>query len=236
MNPTLLTIGLFCIRLYTILEMKLRIWCMYLTTNSSTVRSIIYHVQYIFYRVRQLLYAYKVEPPYAYWSLSHYDTQLNEMILPLVQADITAEFSYMMSIVSKTSGHNMDCLYYAANETIVLSRIHSDTALATTRIRNPFVTVEYTHPEMNEPIVIDLDNRWFVVGNEILSKVFVARYLAYQSKPYVFDDRYILHIMDTKIQMKTVKSNEFVLIDDKSYSIGAGNRKGGGKGEPSVPS
>jgi len=222
MNPTLLTIGLFCIRLYTILEMKLRIWCMYLTTNSSMVRSIRYHVQYIFYRVRLFISAYKVEPPYAYWSLSHYDTKLNELILPLVQADNTTEFSYMMSLVSKTSGCNMDCLYYAANDTIVLSRIHSDTALTTTRIRNPFVTVEYTHPEMNEPLVIDLDNRWFVVGNEILSKVFVARYLAYQSKPYVFDDRYILHIMDTKIQMKTVKSSEFVLIDDKSYSI-AGN-------------
>ena len=224
MNPTLFAIGLLCIRYYTILEMKLRIWWHYITTNSPFVRSILYQVQYILYRIRQLLYANKIEPPYAYWSLSHYDTQLKELVLPLVQADINAEFSHMISLVGKTSGRNLDCLYYAANDTTILSRIHyDDFSPSSSKIRNPFVTVEYTHPEMNEPIVIDLDNRWFVVGNEILSKVFVARYLAYQSKPYVFDDRYILHIMDTKIQMKTVKSNEFVLIDDKSYRIEAGN-------------
>ena len=198
------------------MEMKLRIWWHYITTNSPFVRSILYQVQYILYRIRQLLYANKIEPPYAYWSLSHYDTQLKELVLPLVQADINAEFSHMISLDGKTS----NCLYYAANDTTILSRIHcEDFSPSLSKIRNPFLSVEYTHPEMNEPIVIDVDNRWFVVGNEILSKVFVARYLAYQTKPYVFDDRYVIHLMDTKIQMKTVKSSEFVLIDDKSYAV-----------------
>ena len=70
---------------------------------------------------------------------------------------------------------------------------------------------------MPERIVIEMDPAVYLVGNEILSSRFVLRCLQYQSENYVFDDRYVLDIMDSKIKMLTLNAGEYILIGNTEY-------------------
>ena len=70
---------------------------------------------------------------------------------------------------------------------------------------------------MPERLVVEMDPAVYLVGNEILSSRFILRYLQYQSENYVFDDRYVLDIMDSKIRMLTLTAGEYILIGNTEY-------------------
>ena len=82
-----------------------------------------------------------------------------------------------------------------------------------------FLSITYKHPEMQDSIDLTLDHGWFMEGNEILSASFVYRQLMYQSKAFVFDDRYEIHIMDDNIRMFQIGYNEYIIINDSSYEV-----------------
>ena len=84
-----------------------------------------------------------------------------------------------------------------------------------------FLNIMYFHKKMAEPIKLTLDTRFIREGNEVLSKTFVLRLLSYQYNPidYVFNDAYELHLMDSKIQKVTLKSNQFLLFTKEWYEI-----------------
>ena len=84
-----------------------------------------------------------------------------------------------------------------------------------------FLNIMYFHKKMAEPIKLTLDPRFIRAGNEVFSKTFVLRLLSYQYNPidYVFNDAYELHIMDSKIQKVTLKSNQFLLFTKEWYEI-----------------
>jgi len=82
-----------------------------------------------------------------------------------------------------------------------------------------FLSITYQHPEMTETIDLTLDHGWFMEGNEILSASFVYRQLMYQSKAFVFDDRYEIHIMDDNIRMFQITYNEYIIINDSNYEV-----------------
>jgi hypothetical protein len=98
----------------------------------------------------------------------------------------------------------------------IVSRIFrpdkSDYGVEFVKSRKHFLSVEYTHPDMTERIVIDLDPAVY-----FLSSRFVLRCLQYQSEEYVFDDRYVLDIMDSKIRMFTLTAGEYILIGNTEY-------------------
>lgn len=81
------------------------------------------------------------------------------------------------------------------------------------------LTVEYTHPEMSNPIILTIDSGYFVENNEILSPTFVHRCLLMQSEPFVFDYKYKLKIMDNKIKTIHLDSNFFILIKKTGYEL-----------------
>ena len=84
-----------------------------------------------------------------------------------------------------------------------------------------FLNIMYFHKKMAEPIKLTLDPRFIRAGNEVFSKTFVLRLLSYQYNPidYVFNDAYELHLMDSKIQKVTLKSNQFLLFTKEWYEI-----------------
>jgi hypothetical protein len=85
---------------------------------------------------------------------------------------------------------------------------------------NRFLSIEYTHPEMTKPIVIDLDKGYWLTENHILSNVFVKRWLEYQSLAYKFDKRYSIKILDGDINVKTMSwEQEIILKKDNIYEI-----------------
>jgi hypothetical protein len=71
---------------------------------------------------------------------------------------------------------------------------------------------------MEERIPIELDPAIYLIGNEILSSRFVLRCLEYQSEKYVFDDRYVVKIMDSKIRMLTLVAGEYIVIGNTEYA------------------
>jgi len=82
-----------------------------------------------------------------------------------------------------------------------------------------FVTIEYRHPSMTEGLFIELDRSWFVSGNQLLSRVFVRRYLEYQSTPFCFDKNYTILLIDDNMNFLTMNSNQYVLLEKDSYKI-----------------
>ena len=82
-----------------------------------------------------------------------------------------------------------------------------------------FISIEYTHPSMQSKIIINIPKNTYFVNNIVLSSVFIKRYLEYQSENYVFDDKYVIQIMDNNINMFSLKHNEYILIKEKSYEV-----------------
>ena len=82
-----------------------------------------------------------------------------------------------------------------------------------------FISIEYTHPNMQSKIIITISKNTYFVNNIILSSVFIKRYLEYQSENYVFDDKYIVNLMDNNINMFSLKYNEYILIKEKTYEV-----------------
>ena len=84
-----------------------------------------------------------------------------------------------------------------------------------------FITVNYEHPDMPSGLRLIIDPQYMMVGNCLLNRVFVLRLLRYQYNrgDYVFDDRYTLKIMDLNINVRTLTSNQGVVVGLKDYII-----------------
>lgn len=82
-----------------------------------------------------------------------------------------------------------------------------------------FLTVEYTHPIMQNSIFIELDRKYFYEKNDILSPLFVKRYLDYQAYIYYFDMDYKINILDSNITMLSLFSNQYVTLGVDDYEI-----------------
>lgn len=85
--------------------------------------------------------------------------------------------------------------------------------------RVSFITIDYTHPDMPRKIIINIPKNAYYVNNIILSPLFLKRYLEYQSEEYVFDDKYLLKLMDNSINILSLRYNESILIKEKSYEV-----------------
>lgn len=82
-----------------------------------------------------------------------------------------------------------------------------------------FLYVEYKHPRMNKSILLHIPRSMYVIGNHILSQVFVWRCLQYQKEYYVFDEKYVINIFDDQCKKTELHSNEYILLNDTHYSI-----------------
>jgi hypothetical protein len=84
-----------------------------------------------------------------------------------------------------------------------------------------FLSIEYNHPEMNNPIQLVLEKEWCVVGNEVLGKIHILRMLEYQAfkSQYIFDDRYTLKIIDSNINILEIGSRQQIRLEKEGISI-----------------
>jgi len=82
-----------------------------------------------------------------------------------------------------------------------------------------FLSIEYSNPDMKEPISVTLNKDLFQIGNEILSNAFVLRYLQYQTQYYVYANDYTISIIDNKVNQFTLNSKQYVLLEKNDYKI-----------------
>ena len=85
------------------------------------------------------------------------------------------------------------------------------------KVSSPFLSVEYTHPEINEAIELKMDAGFFRVGNELFTPAFVLRALEYQSLGYYFDEDYKIRLMDSECNIIELKSDMFITITEDGY-------------------
>jgi hypothetical protein len=99
------------------------------------------------------------------------------------------------------------------------SRTDYDVVIPPIKSSVKFISIEYTHPNMKSSLFIDLDKNYYMVGNELLSPIFVKRYLCYQSLKYWFDGGYVLNIIDGELNSVSIKSNQHVVLNNDTYEI-----------------
>ena len=85
--------------------------------------------------------------------------------------------------------------------------------------KHRLISVKYKHPNMDESIFIDIDKEYYYTNNEILSPLFIKRYLEYQHLIYDFDMNYELEIMDNDINTYVINSKQYILLADNTYTI-----------------
>jgi len=117
------------------------------------------------------------------------------------------------------------CFYNRSNNNN--SNVESVELFETWNINNPkksnirFLSIQYTHPELKEPIELNLENQWFFVGNELIGKIHILRILEYQfsKSQYIFDERYILKIIDSDIHIFEITAEQYIRLEEDKYDI-----------------
>ena len=90
-----------------------------------------------------------------------------------------------------------------------------------------FSCIEYFHPKRKEPVSILLDSKYFMIGNEILSSIFISRYFHYTyGTQFYHDDDYELVFLDKDMNYFTLNKNNYIFIDKDSYKIKSFQNKG----------
>lgn len=89
-----------------------------------------------------------------------------------------------------------------------------------------FINIEYTHIKLYQPLNIKLSAKYFVAGNEILSNIFVCRYLSYTfGKHVLFEDmNYKLNIIDSNVNIFTIDKNQHIILSANGYEVIQNNR------------
>jgi len=90
--------------------------------------------------------------------------------------------------------------------------------------KRPILSVVYKDPDdQANTIVFDIDKDIYQVGNEILSKEFVARYLRYHSSSVAgfagYTDKYRLEVMDKDMKFMEIGSDELIVLKDDDYEV-----------------
>jgi len=108
----------------------------------------------------------------------------------------------IVKIVSITPSH----FHNLVHERLVVSKVK-------------FIDIQYHHPDMSEPLILELSRDYYSSGNQLFSDAFVHRMLLYQPFPFVFDDRYTLEFMDNDLETMTLKPSEYLVLEDTSYRV-----------------
>lgn len=202
MNEMFITIGFYSMYAYTYIQRNIWVYCL----KDSIL---MYWIRILIYQFRSHICSYNIEPIYPYMCICYNET---EKYIPLESNLLPSTF------LATDSDSEQERLLIMRNCDHIISRIfRNNVDISLVKSRKHFLSVEYTHPDMSNRIFIELDPKLYLIGNEILSSRFVLRYLQYQPEYYVFDDKYVLNIMDSRIRMFTLSSSEYIVIDNTEY-------------------
>jgi hypothetical protein len=84
-----------------------------------------------------------------------------------------------------------------------------------------FIMVEYGHPSRKGLVLMQLPDSVYMVGNEILSKAFVLRYLNHSCLPstWVFDEDYFIRIIDHNADSLEIRSHQYIVLEKDGYRV-----------------
>ena len=180
--------------------------------------------------LKSSVYNYRIEPDNAVWTsistINTDDTYEEKYEFSDNTEEQSSVLNFLMKKVKKLSANDSKVdLYILKNDDKYIYRNLSRVTSSDTQrfiydlSKSRFLSVEYTHNQMEKPIYLDIPRNAYLVGNEILSATFVLRCLKYQASPFVFDMNYILKIMDNNIKQFTMNSGQYCLLGENDYTI-----------------
>lgn len=116
-------------------------------------------------------------------------------------------------VIMKTENQKGEQFYISRRGHVEISNLTLDKSAV------HFLSIEYTHPDMNESIELQLDRSWFVVGNELFTSTFILRVLNYQSQLFVFDEKYKIKIMDENCNIVEFGEEKYMVITEDGYEL-----------------
>ena len=81
------------------------------------------------------------------------------------------------------------------------------------------LSIEYTHPDMSSRIYLEINDGFYQKNNILFSPLFVRRCLEYQPLSFVFNDSYVLRIMDNELNFVELTSQHYLVLDENNYTI-----------------
>lgn len=84
-----------------------------------------------------------------------------------------------------------------------------------------FLSIDYSHPDMDDTTELVIDKSYFMVGNHIISSVFIGRLLLQdESARCVFNNKYSICIIDKQVNTVNCGYKDFIeIIDSKQYLL-----------------
>lgn len=196
-----------------------------------------YYITWSHY-IHSILYKYRIEPR----ELSWVNNSSIELIYPNINTtkynyseiyeyqnfDQYLLFSHFNTLILQVStknfidDHDNTSLLSIKYDNKYVYRIQSISKQSKTAhlsletIKSCFLSIVYTHPKMEHPIHMQIPENAILIGNEILSSIFVLRYLEYQSFPFIFDLNYSLQLIDNHINQITLKCHQYILLQSEN--------------------
>jgi len=85
-----------------------------------------------------------------------------------------------------------------------------------------FMTIEYVHPSLKTPLIIDLSPFKFAVNSDILNFLFIYWYLRTKYGNWtdcIFDMKYKLNIIDGEFRYFEISSLDCITLEENNYKI-----------------
>ena len=105
--------------------------------------------------------------------------------------------------------------FIKGNKASIKNDLASEPSLANVR----FLSIQYSHPSMKEPLFFNIPRGMYYCGNHILSAAHVFRLLQYQSADYVFDTQYTLHLMDQDVNESQLTSQQYICVEKDRFAV-----------------
>ena len=181
----------------------------------------------------------RVEPDCDSWisrySYNYADNTTNEAFLkfrnqsltewPLVDFQEVFQTEYLSAIRASNPEYSNLIFARVLPELTRIKRLETADAdkdlLALKRANVSFLSVEYWFDQHNDSVTIDIPKTHYVVGNELLSRPYLIRYL--EHLPFYlqwrFDGKYTLKIIDENLNTVVLNDTQWVLLTEDGYEI-----------------
>lgn len=84
-----------------------------------------------------------------------------------------------------------------------------------------FLAIQYIHPNMNEELILNLDKKYFAIGNDILDSTFIKYFLSinYHKSQYIFDKNYTLNVINKDCSFHTIDFFSYISFYNNKWII-----------------
>lgn len=243
-NEALSSVFMKLFDVYVTTHMHVSSGCQYAYTNFPIVRIAVDHLVYYSACFTGFIEGYKVEPIQSNWVSTHILIRNNHLFkgnkyihienYQMMTTDLNPDCSYngkiengvmyfyniLQSLISSLM-HVVDAIVVMkdGDRYIIRSILNKHTEFHHKASKSVFLSVAYKHPDIENPIAIEIPESMYQVGNVLLTPMFVKRYLEYQSLSYVFDEKYTLDIIDNDMNMLTMNSKQFGILTEEGWNI-----------------